>query len=225
MPSQAAIAPRVALPDVPLDAFPDAPLGTPIDTSVDKSLDTSLDTADSMTPPDRQARRLSLREFQRQLVVRTQHARADNNSPSLRLAVQAGDQRLLLDVAHTFEVIPCEGVTPVPHTCAWFLGLINCRGKLTGVIDFPGFMGYPVMPLQDSDRLLVLSDALAAPCALRVTRVPSLVSLSGFSDGSKPDAEPAWVSGVYIDRDAQPWRLLDLSLLTNDPAFLTVVAQ
>ncbi len=182
------------------------------------------DGPDSMTSPDRQTRRLALREFQRQLVERTQLARSDNHSQSLRLAVQAGDQRLLLDVAHTFEVILCEGVTPVPHTCAWFLGLINCRGKLTGVIDFPGFLGHPVMPWQDTDRLLVLSDTLAAPCALRVTRVPSLMSLSGFSDPSKPDDEPAWVSGIYTDRDAQSWRLLDLSLLINDPAFLAVVA-
>lgn len=183
------------------------------------------DASDSLTPPDRQTRRLALREFQRQLAERTQLARSDNHSQSLRLAVQAGDQRLLLDMAHIFEVIPCEGVTPVPHTCAWYLGLINCRGKLTGVIDFPGFLGHPVMPWQDTDRLLVLSDTLAAPSALRITRVPSLVSLSGFSDPSKPDDEPVWVSGVYTDRDGQSWRLLDLSLLTNDPAFLAVVAK
>ena len=178
----------------------------------------------SMAPPDRHAHRLTLREFQRQLVERTERARSDNHSSSLRLAVHAGDQRLLLDVAHTFEVIPCEGVTRVPHTCAWFLGLINCRGKLTGVIDFPGFLGHPVTPWQDTDRLLVLSDTLAVPCALRVTRVPSLVSLSGFSEASKTECEPAWVSRVYNDRDAQSWRLPDLSLLINDPAFLSVVA-
>lgn len=183
------------------------------------------DDPDSMASPDRHPHRLTLREFQRQLVERTERARSDNHSSSMRLAVQAGDQRLLLDVAHTFEVIPCEGVTRVPHTCAWFLGLINCRGKLTGVIDFPGFLGHPVMPWHDTDRLLVLSDALATPCALRVTRVPSLVSLSGFSETSKTEAEPAWVSRAYTDRDAQSWRLLDLSLLVNDPAFLSVVIK
>lgn len=181
------------------------------------------DDPEIMASPDRQTRRLTLREFQRQLVERTQRARSDNHSSSLRLAVQAGDQRLLLDVAHTVEVMPCEGVTRVPHTCAWFLGLINCRGQLTGVIDFPGFLGHPVMPWQDTDRLLVLSDTFDTPCALRVTRVPSLVSLSGFSDVSKPDGEPAWVSGIYTDRDAQSWRLLNVSLLMNDPAFLGVV--
>lgn len=173
--------------------------------------------------PDRQVRRQALREFQRQLVERTQLARSDHSSKPMRLAVQAGDQRLLLAVAHTTEVIPCEGVTPVPHTRAWFLGLINCRGKLTGVIDFSGFLGYPVKAWQDTDRLLVLSDCLTVPCALRITRVPGLVSLSDFTDQPRPDGEPAWVSAIYSDRHAQSWRLLDLSLLISDPAFLDVV--
>ena len=180
---------------------------------------------DRLIAPDRRARRLALREFQRQLAERTQLARSDKHSKPMRLAVQAGDQRLLLDVAHTSEVISGEGVTSVPHTCAWFLGLINCRGKLTGVIDFPGFLGLPVMPWQDTDRLLVLSDTLAVPWALRVTRVPGLVDLSGFSDQSRADNEPAWVNAVYTDRDAQSWRLLDMSLLISDSAFLDVVAR
>ena len=71
---------------------------------------------DIMTAPDRQARRLALREFQHQLAERTQLARLNNQSKSMRLAVHAGDQRLLLDVAHTAEVILAEGVTRVPHT-------------------------------------------------------------------------------------------------------------
>ena len=180
---------------------------------------------DIMTAPDRQARRLALREFQHQLAERTQLARLNNQSKSMRLAVHAGDQRLLLDVAHTAEVILAEGVARVPHTCTWFLGLINCRGKLTGVIDFPGFLGFPVMPWQDADRLLVLSDTLAVPCALRVTRVPSLVDLSGLSDRSRSDKDPAWVSAVYTDRDAQSWRLLDMLLLISDSTFVDVVTR
>lgn len=183
------------------------------------------DDPNQMDSMDQYAHRLTLREFQRQLVERTERARLENHGAALRLAVQAGNQHLLLDVAHTFEVIPCEGVTRVPHTCAWFLGLINCRGQLTGVIDFPGFLGHPVMPWQDTDRLLVLSDTLATPCALRVTRVPSLVSLSGFAEAPKTACEPAWVSSVHTDRDGQSWRLLNLPLLINDPLFLSVVAK
>jgi len=174
---------------------------------------------------DRQERRQALREFQRQLVERTQLARSISNSEQMRLAVHAGDHPYLLDVAHTAEVIAHEGVKPVPHTCAWFLGLTNCRGRLTGVIDLSGFLGHPIRPAQDSDRLLVLSDTLPVPCALRVSRVAGLVTLSGFTSQSRPADESSWVSSLFVDRESRIWRLLDLPLLMDDPAFLDVVAR
>jgi twitching motility protein PilI len=158
-------------------------------------------------------------------VERTQLARSGSSSEQMRLAVQAGDQRLLLDVAHTAEVIAYESVKRVPHTCDWFLGLINCRGRLTGVIDLSGFLGRPVSPAQDSDRLLVLSDTLAVPCALRVSRVTGLVNISSFTSQSKPADESPWVSAFFVDRESRAWRLLDLPLLMEDPAFLNVVAH
>jgi twitching motility protein PilI len=180
---------------------------------------------DVLPAPSRQERRQALREFQRQLVERAHLARSGSNSEQMRLAVQAGDQQLLLDVAHTAVVIPNEGIKRVPHTCAWFLGLINCRGRLMGVIDLSGFLGRPVKPPQDSDRLLILSDTLAVPCALRVSRVTGLVSLSGFTLQSKPADESPWVRSFYVDRESRSWRLLDLPLLMEDPAFLDVVAR
>lgn len=175
--------------------------------------------ADSST---RQARRQALREFQHQLVERTQRARTDKQMVQKRLAVQAGQQRLLLEVACTSEVIAWEPVTRVPHTRAAFLGLMNCRGRLTGVIDFAAFLGEPAKPAQDTDRLLVLSDALAMPCALRVTQVVGLVSLAGFSVSPPSAGEPVWVTSVLTDPDSQRWRLLDLSALVHDPAFIHV---
>ena len=180
---------------------------------------------DELATSDRQERRQALREFQRQLVERTQLARSNSHSEQMRLAVQAGDQPYLFEVAHTAEVITYEGVKPVPHTCAWFLGLINCRGRLTGVIDLSGFLGRPVRPAQDSDRLLVLSDTLPVPCALRVSRVAGLVSLSGFTSQSRPADESSWVSSFLVDRESRVWRLLDVPLLMEDPAFLDVVAH
>ena len=178
-----------------------------------------------LATPDRQERREALREFQRQLVERTQLARSDRNAEQMQLAVQAGEQHFLLDIAHTAEVIPYEGVKRVPHTCAWFLGLINCRGRLMGVIDLCRFLGLPVKPLRDSDRLLVLSDTLAVPCSLRVSRVTGLVSLSGFTSQPKPADEPSWVTSIFADRELRAWRLLDLPLLMDDPAFLDVVVR
>jgi len=180
---------------------------------------------DELSTPDRQERRQALREFQRQLVERTQLALSSSNSGQMRLAVQAGDQQYLLDVVHIAEIIAYEGVHPVPHTCAWFIGLINCRGRLTGVIDLSGFLGCPVRPAQDSDRLLVLSDTLPVPCALRVSRVTGLVSLSGFISQSRPAGESSWVSSFFVDRESRAWRLLDLPMLMEDPAFLDVVAH
>lgn len=180
---------------------------------------------DVFAPPKREVRRQALRDFQQQLLERTQLARSDKNGQSMRLAVRAGDACLLLDVAHATEVMPYESITRVPHTCDWFLGLINCRGKLSAVIDFPGWMGQPVAPWHETDRLLVLSDTLPAPCALRVTRVPVLINVCAFTLQPRPEDAPIWVSAIYTDRDAQSWRLLDLSLLVSDSAFLDVIVK
>ena len=180
-------------------------------------------TGDMAVSTVRPSRRQTLREFQQQLVERTQRAGEQRKNELLRLALHVGDQRLLIDVADATEVIPFEGVTPVPHTRDWFLGLINCRGKLNGVIDFAGFLGQPVAPVRDSDRLLVLSDALPAPCALRISRVAGLVSLSGLSSQPRPSDEPVWVTGLYVDREAVCWRMTDLAQLMLVPAFLDVI--
>lgn len=179
---------------------------------------------ESMRPAvQRSSRRQTLREFQRQLVERTQQADTHRSNELLRLALHAGDQGFLIDVAHTSEVVPFERVTPVLHTRDWFLGLINCRGKLTGVVDFAGFLGQAITPVQDSDRLLVLADDLPVPCALRVSRVSGLVSLSGLSSETSTGSEPAWVSALHTDREGRRWRSLNLLQLMCDPAFLDVV--
>jgi hypothetical protein len=73
--------------------------------------------------------------------------------------------------------------------------------------------------------LLILSDSLAVPCALRVSRVTGLVSLSGFTLQPKPADESSWVRSFFVDRESRSWRLLDLPLLMEDPAFLDVVAR
>jgi hypothetical protein len=63
------------------------------------------------------------------------------------------------------------------------------------------------------------------PCALRVSRVTGLVSLSSFTSQSKPADESPWVKSFFVDRESRAWRLLDLPLLMEDPAFLNVVAH
>ena len=91
---------------------------------------------DTSTPGQR-----SLQEFQQQLSLRMQQARRAHASSQACLAVTTGVRRWLFELAHTAEMLPLAGLTPVPFTRPWFLGLINHRSQLTGVIDLDAFAG------------------------------------------------------------------------------------
>lgn len=171
---------------------------------------------------EKNQRRRSLRTYQRELVERTREARAAPDQQSRLLAVQAGSENFLFDLTQTGEVMNLSGLTRVPLTKPWFLGLTQCRGNLVGVIDLAGFLGKPVAAPDKSDRVLIFASSLSVHCALRVSRVLGLINVSSMQRRSaQPDA-PEWVRMQYHDSEACSWTELDLASLAQAPAFLDI---
>ena len=167
-------------------------------------------------------RRRNLRVYQRELIERTREARAMRGQQCNRLAIQAGQEKFLLDLTQVGEVMSSSGMTAVPLTKPWFIGLTQCRGNLVGVVDLVGFLGKPVDAHCKSDRLLIFADDLALHCAIRVTRVLGLIDISAMTLQPLQADTAEWASRCYVDGDGCGWTELDLASLAQAPAFLDV---
>ena len=110
------------------------------------------------------ARRISLREFQQDLVRRLNEAAA-SEAPSTRLGVQIGGELWLVRLEEAGEVIPLPPFVAVPLTRPWFRGLANIRGNLFSVVDLSAFHGGDPTPGRDPSgrHRRVVTRASASP--------------------------------------------------------------
>lgn len=173
------------------------------------------------TKPDAGTRRTRLREFQAQLVERMQAVRSGAQQHVSQLGVMIGHSRWLLDLKEAGEIVSVGAITKVPLTREWFLGLTNIRGNLISVVDFANFQGQPPTPIDKDCRIVAFAPALSFNSGLLVSRVVGLRNMAEMEPQPDNDAAP-WSTRRYIDRDAQVWTELNLSLIVQDPQFLHV---
>jgi twitching motility protein PilI len=164
------------------------------------------------------ARRISLREFQQDLVRRLNEAAAAD-APSSRLGVQVGDELWLVKLEEAGEVIPVPPIARVPLTKPWFRGLANIRGNLFSVIDLAAFQGREATPATPDARLLLVADRYNMSAALLVNRMLGLRKLQQFED-QPGRGQQAWESARFVDRDGRLWRELSMNELVYDGEFL-----
>ena len=123
------------------------------------------------------ARRVSLREFQQDLVRRLNEAAAAD-APSARLGVQVGSEVWLVRLEEASEVIPVPAIANVPLTQGWFRGLANIRGNLFSVIDLSAFQGGEPTPQTPDSRLLLVAERYRRmPGAVRSAVAPTVRAL------------------------------------------------
>ena len=80
------------------------------------------------------AKKTSLRDFQEYLAGRLLGA-AQGRGASSWLGVQAGDDKWLIDLSDSGEIVQAPKLTAVPLTRPWFAGIANIRGSLHAVAD------------------------------------------------------------------------------------------
>jgi twitching motility protein PilI len=165
------------------------------------------------------AERVSLRDYQRELAERLRQA--GSTATSSKLAVQAGEDRWLVDLGEASEVIPVPAITPVPQTRPWFKGLANVRGHLYSVVDFPAFLGGAPVPLTEQARLLLFADRFRASAALLVTSSLGLRSPAQWQ-ARESSAPATWLRAEYLDDAGAAWKELDVAGLVRDEGFLVV---
>ena len=168
------------------------------------------------------AARLSLRDYQRELVERLRSAGTAQSAS--KLGVQLGGESWLLELADAGEVIPVPPITPVPLTQVWFKGLANVRGNLFSVVDFPAFLGQPGVTLGDQARLVLLNERFRMATALLVDRSLGLRNAAQLEPQAAGGEARAWLKAQYADEEGRIWKELDVPQLAQDPQFLGVGA-
>jgi twitching motility protein PilI len=164
------------------------------------------------------ARRISLREFQQDLVRRLNEAAAADR-PSARLGVQVGAELWLVKLEEAGEVIPVPQVANVPLTRAWFRGLANIRGNLFSVIDLAAYQGGEPTTVTPDSRLLLVAERYNMAAALLVNRMLGLRNVRELETQDAADAR-AWERARFKDKDGQLWRELGMNELVYSGDFL-----
>lgn len=159
-------------------------------------------------------RRSRLRQYQVQLLERMQAAKSGATESGRELGVRIGGRLCLLDLTQISEIVPLQAATPVPLTQDWYLGLVNIRGHLTGVIDLARYWRHAAGDAAPSERRLIsFAPGLGFNCALLVERV---LGLHKLADMEAVDAEQ------FRDAEGQQWLRIDLAQLVREPRFVQV---
>jgi twitching motility protein PilI len=174
------------------------------------------------------ANREALRDLQSRLASRLQAAKAEGLSISW-LAVRAGGLDYLLPLAQSGEIFPLPAVQAVPYSQSWFLGVVNLRGGLYGVVDLAAFIAgkAPVRTEQywSEASVVTLNAALELNCSLLIDSLAGLRHVGAFS-GSEPPPEgaPPYFGNRYVDADGSRWQEINLQQLSQMSEFLSISA-
>ena len=185
--------------------------------------DSPTDLALNKREQSKIARRLQLREFQREIAEKTFKSEGKKSAPdSRRLAVQVGEEYLLMHLVQTGEVLSYPVVTRVPNAKAWFLGLFSHRDRLLGLTDLAGMMGKSICEKNKTDKVLTCAPALSLHCAFRVTRIVGLVDSAVMSVQTNSEKEWPWLTRYFIDDNNNKWAEINLQILMNHPTFVDI---
>lgn len=175
------------------------------------------------------ANREALRELQTRLASRLQAARSGGVSVAW-LAVKAGELNYLFPLAQSGEIFPLINVQVVPYCQPWFMGVVNLRGGLFGVVDLANFMSDRSLRSRTEQLLaecsvITFSSALELNCALMVDSLSGLRKRDSFSDAElPPEGSPVFFGTRFTDFNGAHWQEINLQSLSLLPEFLSISA-
>lgn len=172
-------------------------------------------------------RREGLEAFQSSLFARMETA-CSQTLQARRLAVSIGDEHCLINPAEAGEILALSSLpapTRVPLTRPWYLGLLNIRGSLVGIVDLAVLAGAAPQAHRRDSRVLVFAAAIAPNCGLLLSAVMGLRDISEMKEMSKNYERKTQLAGIvrrYKDGAGTEWSEIGLAALLNEAAFLHV---
>jgi len=143
-----------------------------------------------------------------------------------RLGFRVGPLRLVVALDQVREVVPLEGLTPVPGTKHWLKGVSNVRGDLLTIADLSDFLGFGATHPDPKTRLMVINNPVLRSGVL----VNEVLGLRHFYEEERlggqhkvHEAARPYVRNVY-GQSGETWPQFDLNLLAASEAYLHVAA-
>lgn len=173
--------------------------------------------------------REALRELQSRLAARLQAARSEDISASW-LAVKAGAVNCLFPLAHSGEIFPLGNVQAVPYARPWFMGVVNLRGGLYGVVDLGSYISGEARkprsePASSEPSVVTFNAALELNCALMVDSLAGLRKREAFTEATAPPAgSPPYFGNRFADLQGVQWQEINLQILSQHADFLGIGA-
>ena len=120
------------------------------------------------------------------------------------------------------EVLTWPGVTPLPGSKPWMLGLANVRGQLLPVTDLAAFFGGEATPIGRTTRILMVNHA-DIPAGLLVDEVRGFRRFIAAEKAEVlPETLPGmtpFLAGAYGNEE-EIWGVLGLHGLVESAVFL-----
>lgn len=146
------------------------------------------------------------------------------------LALETGGGRYLVPLAQAGEVFPGMAPQPVAYTRPWFLGVVNLRGSVCGVVDLAHYLAVDALgvrsdtPVADA-HLLTFNAAIGLQCALRIDRLAGLRGRDDFAHAAPAlDGAPPYFGRIHTDAAGLPWQEIQLRVLAQTPSFVAIDA-
>ncbi|MDI9335354.1 MAG: chemotaxis protein CheW [Cytophagales bacterium] len=140
------------------------------------------------------------------------------------LAVEIAGHGFILPLSQLGEIFPWAEPHLVPHAKDWFLGVVNLRGALCGVVSFEQYFGLKSTQNQsDQDAMKTISQhqrLVGFHHSLELNTVVVIDKLVGLK--SKDQMKPTDLDHQYQDSQGLIWREVDLHLLSQDSSFLNI---
>jgi len=175
------------------------------------------------------AKKEALRDLQSRLAERLQAARIEGVSAAW-LAVRVGADNYLFPLAQSGEIFPLAAMASVPYARTWFLGVVNLRGGLFGVIDLARFIRGSDASTRTEQawsqaRLVTFSAELEVNGALLVDALIGLRRQDAFVRAvPSPEGSPDYFGQRLVDAQEVCWQEINLQLLAQNSEFLAIGA-
>lgn len=167
-------------------------------------------------------------DLQARLAKRLRQVDTGERAVSSWMAVEIGPRALLIPLSHASELLPWQRPSPVPYTQPWFMGIVNWRGELSGVVDLATYLDADTPRRTEQAlaqcRLLTFNPALEINAALLVDRMGGLKSSGDFTRAHAPRSDNPWsfLGNFFIDNEGKAWQELNLQTLAQQPDFLSI---
>lgn len=173
------------------------------------------------------AKKEALRDLQTRLAGRLQAARSEGVSAAW-LAVRVGASNYLLPLTQSGEIFPLAALANVPYVQPWFMGVVNLRGGLYGVVDMAGFLKLPLSRSRTEQawaqtRLITFNSELEVNSALLVDALVGLRRQNAFVGVAPPPAgAPEFFGQLLMDAQGAAWQEINLRTLAQSTEFLSI---